>query len=751
MRNTQAPLLLPAAALFLGVAAALKLDLSAAWLAALALLGFAWRRRAGTAVAWVALGALLAAARVGDPSTRLTPETGRPIEARVRTLSPWASDEYGWTAPARLLSLSQGGKVGFPAEILNLRLPDPEAAPPAAGTTLRIRGYLSPPNRFANGLEVPPGRLRLSAESRLLISVDEPAGMLARLAAALRRPVERAFTAGAPAGSPGVALARALVLGDVSDLPEEWKRGLRLSGLYHLLSVSGVHVGLLGALVAAASAFFPRGVRLGLVLAALALYVLLVGPLPPLVRSAVMGALVVAALLAERPPALANALAAAVLLFLALDPKAVEDLSFVLSAAATAGLFFLAPAIASHLPVRLGRVRLGIAASLAAQIATLPWLLPRTFLLSPAAPLLNLLAVPWTGVFLAAAFTWTAVALISPAAAAWLVPLLDLLATPFGWPARLVPSALWLFPLALGTAAAWSLAICLGTALAGRGKGLRLAAAVAAALLVAWGAWRHRPPAHPEIAILDVGQGDAILVRDGARAVLVDGGGFARGDIGGRVLLPALLSLGVRHLGAVVMTHPDLDHAQGLVDVSAYLPVEEVWMGPNWPIEGLAGRLVSAVRGPKRLLWAGQCLKVGRWKLSVLHPEETDRHGENERSLMILAEVFGRKVLLTGDAEVWAEMRLLSCCEERFPVDVLKVAHHGSRSSTSESFLAAARPRLALISAGVANRYNHPSPVVLERLEEIGARILRTDRDGMVRVAVLPSGRMRIALPGAPK
>lgn len=749
MRNAHAPLLLPAAALFLGVAASTTLLLSTALLVALVLAGLAWRCRAGTAVAWIALGALLASARTGDRSPWLDP--GRPIEAQVRTVAPWTSDEYGWTAPARLLSLRQGRRLGFPGEILTLRLPDPDTAPPAAGATLRVRGYLSPPSRFANGLEVPPGRLRLSAESRLLVTVEDPAGPLARLAAALRRPVERAFTAAARPGSPGVALARALVLGDGSDLPEDWKRGLRLSGLYHLLSVSGVHVALLGALVAAASAFFPRGVRLGLVLAALALYVLLVGPLPPLLRSAVMGALVVAALLVERPPALANALAAAVLLFLALDPKAVDDLSFVLSAVATAGLFHLAPAIASRLPARLGKVGQGIAASLAAQIATLPWLLPRTFLLSPAAPLLNLLAVPWTGVFLAAAFAWTGVALVSPAAAAWLVPLLDLLAAPFGWPARLAPSPVWLFPVALGSVAAWSLALCLGLALAGRGRKIRSVAALAAALLVAWGAWRHRPPAHPEIAMIDVGQGDAILVRDGTRAVLVDGGGFLRGDIGGRVLLPTLLSLGVRRLDAVAMTHPDADHCAGLVDVSAYLPVGEVWMGPGWPADGCAGRLASSVRGPKRLLWAGQHLTVGRWKLSVLHPEETDRHGENERSLVVLAEAFGRKVLLTGDAEVWAEMRLLSCCEPLFPVDVLKVAHHGSKSSTSESFLAAARPRLALISAGVANRFHHPSPVILERLEESGARLLRTDRDGMIRLGVLPSGRMRITLPGTPK
>ncbi|HYN21444.1 MAG TPA: ComEC/Rec2 family competence protein, partial [Thermoanaerobaculia bacterium] len=253
-----------------------------------------------------------------------------------------------------------------------------------------------------------------------------------------------------------------------------------------------------------------------------------------------------------------------------------------------------------------------------------------------------------------------------------------------------------------------------------------------------------------ELAMIDVGQGDAILIRDGKRAVLVDGGGWRTGDLGGRVLLPALLAEGVRRLDAVVMSHPDRDHCGGLVDIAAYLLIDEIWMGPGWEPDGCAGRLASVPGARIRFLWAGQQEIVGRWTLRVLHPDPEERRGINERSLVIRAEALGRSFLLTGDIESWAEMKLLSCCEKEVRVDVLKVAHHGSKTSSTESFLDVARPRLALVSAGVNNLYHHPSPVILDRLAEHGIRVLRTDRDGLVLVR-LEEGRTRIELPGSPR
>jgi competence protein ComEC len=174
-------------------------------------------------------------------------------------------------------------------------------------------------------------------------------------------------------------------------------------------------------------------------------------------------------------------------------------------------------------------------------------------------------------------------------------------------------------------------------------------------------------------------------------------------------------------------------------------------MGTGWEARGCAGDLMRLPGARTRLLWAGQTAAVGRWKLRVLHPAPDERRGTNERSLVLRAEAFGRSALLTGDIESWAEFRLLSCCEREVQVDLLKVAHHGSKTSSTSSFLDSTRPRLALVSAGIRNLYHHPSETVLERFEERGIPLLRTDRDGMVLVRVKEDGSWRIETPGVPR
>lgn len=747
MKNN-APLFLPSLSLALGAWASFHLaSLSIPLLVGIAVLGLALRRQAGFCLAALAVGMIAAAVRhdlPGSPAAGF--DLDRPVEAVVRVSGHWApdspDDEPGWSAPAEVVRLRQDGLVARPELEVLLHLPGAEAPPPF-GTSLRLKAYLHRSSGFANRVPVEPGPWRIRVKSRSLMDVEAPPGPLAALSASIRGRVEEAYQAAGFDG-PGKALARALVLGDASAFPLEWKRGLRVTGLYHLLSVSGVHVALVAGAVWLLAGWLPRALRLTLMLAAIALYLLLVGPLPALVRAAVMGFLAVTALLAERPPAAVNALGWAVILLVLERPDVVLSVAFQLTVSATAGLLLLGPVLAERWS-RLPRWLAGpLAASVGAQLPTLPWALPRFHLLSPLAPLFNLPAVPWTGLALAASLLWTGVALISPQAAGALLPVLDFFAAPFSWPARTGPSVWLPVPLVLSPAAAWLLAILLGLLLFARLKLLSLAGL---ALLLSCNVPRDRGV---ELAMLDVGQGDAILLRDGKHAVLIDGGGWRTGDLGGRVLLPALLAEGVRSLDAVVMTHPDRDHCGGLVDIAAYLPIREVWMGPLWEPEGCAATLSSLPGIPVRIVWAGETGAVGKWSLRVLHPDRDEDRGTNERSLVIRAEALGRSFLLTGDIESWAEMRLLGCCEEEVRVNVLKVAHHGSKTSSTESFLDAAQPRLALISAGVKNLYHHPSPVILDRLSERRIRVLRTDRDGMVLFR-LDVGRMRIELPGAPR
>lgn len=757
-------MLLPAAALACGSLLALNLThLSLPLWTALAVLGLALRKSAGTCLAFLSLGVLVAVLRLDLPEK---PFQGihleRPVEAVVRVSGHWIPDrdeDGGWSSTARLLRVTQDRRVAEPLIDLILRIPGLEEPPPY-GASLRVKGYITRSAGFANRAAVPPGPWRLRVKSRLLMDLEAPPGRIASLSGSLRRRVDRAYRAAGPeseADHQGKALARALVLGDVSGLPLPWKRGLRVTGIYHLMSVSGVHVAFVAGAVWLLAGWLPRSVRLLLMLIAIALYLLLIGPLPPLVRSAVMGLLAVLALLAERPPSALNGLAWAVILLVLESPDIVQQLSFQLTVSATAGLLLLTPPLAKRwhrfLPLWLSGP---LAASVAAQLATIPWALPRFHNLSLLAPLLNLVAVPWTGLVLGFSLIWTILALISPGLAGFLLPVLDLLAAPFSWPANLRPEPWLTFPLLLSPWAAWGLAIGLGLLLFVRPQHILARFGVLTAGLLCTGACLWNPIAAgrgrgPELAMLDVGQGDSILLRDGDRAILVDGGGWETGDLGGRVLLPALLAEGVRKLDAVVMTHPDQDHCGGLIDIAGYLQVDEVWMGPGWEPEGCVERLTGLPGIRTRILSKGDEVALGRWRLTVLHPEADEHRGTNERSLVLRAEVLGRSFLLTGDIESWAEMRLISCCERQVRVDVLKVAHHGSKTSSSESFLDASRPRLALISAGVKNLYRHPSEIVLERLREHRVRALRTDRDGMVLVRVREGGRMRIEMPGMPR
>jgi competence protein ComEC len=753
LRN--APMLLPAAAFAAGTLLAFQVSyLPPALLVALAFAGLALGRRSGICIAFLAFGLLAAAVRLGLPGDPAAPLIrDRPVEAVLKVAGHWIPDDEGWSAPARIVRLRQGDRLTAPPIEVILHLPDPEELPPPFGATLRAKGYLVRSPELGNRIPSPAGPWRLRVKSRQLVEVESPPGALASLSGAIRRRVEQAYGAAGPESGEGRALARALVLGDVSGLPLAWKRGLRVTGVYHLMSVSGVHVALVAGLVWLLGGWLPRPLRLFLMLAAIVLYLLLVGPLPALVRSAVMGGLAALALLAERPPAAANALGWAVILLLLDQPDVALSPAFQLTVSATAGLLLLAPPLARRWQGRWfpARAAEAVAASVGAQLATLPWAIPRFHMLSPLAPLLNVPAVPWTGLALIASLAWTAVALVSPTLAGKLLPALDLLAAPFSWPSR-TPPEVWLpVPLALSPGAAWLIAAGLTVLLLlplRRSRTLLVTVLAALAVLCVL-AWPSRRP-DPELAMIDVGQGDSILLRDGDRAILVDGGGSRGGDIGGRTLLPALLGEGVSRLDALVMTHPDNDHCGGLVDIAAYLPVREVWMAPGWDHHGCAGRLLDLPGVRTRLLSRGNRLTLGRWRLTALHPAADDDGPVNERSLVLLAEANGRRALLTGDVERGAERELAECCARELRADLLKVAHHGSRTSSTETFLDAVAPRLALISVGVANVYHHPSPEVVERLGD-RSRVLRTDRSGEILVRFGADGRLRIETPGAPK
>jgi competence protein ComEC len=269
----------------------------------------------------------------------------------------------------------------------------------------------------------------------------------------------------------------------------------------------------------------------------------------------------------------------------------------------------------------------------------------------------------------------------------------------------------------------------------------------------------HRTDGSTRITVLDVGQGDAILVEGGRGGrMLIDGGPDP-----GRLLveLDRRLPPWDRRLDVVVLTHPHEDHVAGLALLLERFRVGRTYetgmRGPGPGYGAFARALAGSAAPPDGTLSTGSRIALDDIRFQVLWPDpgrvprEPPDGGRsiNDVSIVLLGEVAGRRFLLTGDVEDDVDPILTQ--RGLPPIDILKVAHHGSATASTTMFLAAVRPRLAIVSAGADNPYGHPARSTIERLAGTGARVLRTDADGSVAVTIGPDGTIAVASAGARK
>jgi competence protein ComEC len=750
MDSSPAPAVLPSCAFAAGIGAHLLLarPASVAQAAALGALGLCLGHRAGRALACAAAGALVAL--LGTPAA--LPGAGAVAAATGRVCEPWSERPGTWSGTLCLERLAWPGGLVVAAGRARLRVELPRSlGPPPWGAGLRVRGPLVRAPGFANERAGPPGPLRLRVKSVRFLELERPPGPVARLGGRVRAIARRPFEAPGRAERPGLALARALVLGEAAALGESWQRALRRCGLAHLVAVSGFNVSLVALFAGAAGAWLPRPARLGTVGVAVAVYVLAVGPSPSVLRASLMALLALGGLALGRVPRARQGLALALVACLALAPELCRDPGFQLSFSATAGLLGLAPRWAERWSGVLPKpIALPAAAALAAQVAALPWSVAAFGDWSPLAPLFNLAAGPWSALALAGSLVWTILALVAPRGVGDLAArALDPLTLPLDALAALPPSAL----VATAWPGGWASGLALALMLAALAEGGRWRRAAALALLAAVTSGHGRSGGGLyEAVFVDVGQGDATLLTQGGEAILIDGGGAPGYDLGGRVLLPLLADRGITGLRLAVLSHPDRDHCLGLADLAAQFSIQEVWAPAGVPgtacLAALERRSRSGVRRPV----AGQRFERAGFELEVLHPGRGPLPaGDNRSSLVLRASAGGRRLLFTGDLDGAGEEALVRRARSRLGADLLKVAHHGSAGSSTSVFLAAVRPRLAVVSAGANNPFGHPAGSVLERLEEHRVRVLRTDRDGEVAVRWRASGPWRLRLPGSPR
>jgi len=280
-------------------------------------------------------------------------------------------------------------------------------------------------------------------------------------------------------------------------------------------------------------------------------------------------------------------------------------------------------------------------------------------------------------------------------------------------------------------------------------RSLILTAAVSGTGMVLLLALSIMPRQHTMVSFPDVGQGDSSLIElSSGKTILIDAGGTRdnRFDIGRRVVAPFLWNRGIRQLDLVVLSHPHPDHMNGLGFLLDKFPVKEIWThrhDPELPGYGDLNRLIAEKHIPHRMLSAGDGpVMMGSSEVSILHPDATspayDRKtyvAENNRSLVLQIRDRGKVFLFPGDIgerveDTLLENQLIERC------DILKVPHHGSPSSSSELFVAAAHPAIAVMTVGADNPYHHPADEVIARYEGVGSQICRTDKDGAITISL---------------
>ena len=736
-------------------------------------------RRLAPGFAAAALGAGLVAARLAA-GIALAPGAAGAVPVAASGTSTWHAtvEAAHLTKGHQLATIDVAGTNGATQLTCSATMPaDPRLV---AGDRIAWTGRVEPlgDTDYDRYLAAQDIAAKCEADAFTVTAHDRsPAGWLEQFRQASGDAIQRVVPE--PAGG----LAAAILIGLRDRVDRDVAASFTTAGVSHIVAISGWNIAVVSATLAALlrrrTRRRPRAV---LTAAAVVGYTLFAGASASVVRAAVMSLVALATLESGRGARVSVGLSWAAALMIVAEPSAITDIGFLLSAAATAGLIAWATPLTHWLDDRAPRlpqsIRESLGVSMAAQLATLPLVLAAFGRLALIAPAANLAAVPLVppamGLGLVALVAgWfsmlgghaTVCGLVALPATLLLTVLIDLVgffaALPGANETLAPPWSLVLAALAAAGLVPIDRSIAAGAkARAARPKPAlgssrtppgrpvgRAVGAVCLTAVVAVTVFANRPNGEFHVVVLDVGQGDAILL-EGNRGgrILVDGG-----PDGVLLLhdLDAQIPSWDRRLDAIVLTHPHDDHVTGLVSVLDRYRVGTAYES-GWPSDTPEYRAWRASLASRQIrldrLSTGSIMRLDDATLRVLWPDDgrirspgldadaTDNRKTNDASVVLLGQYEDRRFLLTGDAEDDVDPLLLARGLPR--VDLLKVAHHGSATATSAALLDALRPAVAVISVGADNKYGHPNAGTLARLSSVSARIWRTDQSGTVDVAL---------------
>jgi len=772
------------AALAAQAGAPLPVEISCVAFAAVAVAGA--RRRPAVAALSAGIALVLLSAAVGSvtappPGEAAAPESGR--------------------HEAVVLSVGTPGD-GLQRVVVELRAPDagqhvyawlPRYPPVFAGDVIRLTGAIEPApatGDFADYLA--RSGIAFTLRARTLDHVGADGSPLAALEG-LRRATAALIATALPEPQAGLATAMAIGLRDL--VSRDVAADFRAAGLSHVVAISGWHITLIGAVVSGALGALTRRRRSAIVLCVVAAYAILAGASPSVLRAAIMACVVLVARESGRRGGASAALSLTTLAMLVADPATIADAGFQLSVVATAGLLAWASRLrdwlGDHAPQATPAWLLeALGVSLAAQAATLPLTLLDFERVSLVSPLANLLIAP----LVAPSMLLTVIALVVGALIGIGLPALLFapltLACSLGIGAMIeiahvcasLPFATLDVPppynyVAAAVAAVLVAGIARRSGRTGAAKVERVerpsasgpsrrfvgaagSVSLCVLLLLVNGS---RPDGRLHVTVLDVGQGDAILLQgpDGGR-MLIDAGPDPDRLL---TLLDQRVPVWDRRLDLVVLTHPHEDHVGGLALLLERYRIADIvepgMLGPG-PSDAAYREELARQGRATRVVAAGDRLWLDGIRLDIDWPpprsvprEPPDSGNEiNDASIVLELHFGARDMLFPGDAEEEVDPQLLAAglAQRLGPqLDVLKVAHHGSRTATTEALVEALRPRIAIISVGADNDYGHPAPETIARLEGNGAQVFRTDLDGSVEISTNGTDLLAHAEHGRPQ
>jgi competence protein ComEC len=649
---------------------------------------------------------------------------------------------------------------------------EPSVCPLAYGMTLLVRGSISAPPAERNPGEFSLRRYYETMGIAGVLTVEGFAGIVIRDSSGgawfMRTcvyPVRASILRRAGEILPGQEgeFLKDLLLGERSGISGETKEAFIDAGVAHVLAVSGYRVLVVAGMLMTALTLFRVPPRIGPFIAAPALlfYMVLALGHPPVVRGTVMALVFILGGLVQRRTSSRNALGVAALLVLGSDSRQLFDAGFQLSFGAVLAILYFMPPLRGPIagPERrgfivrtFGWIARSILLSVIVSLGTLPITAACFGRVSLVGVVTNIAVVPATGAGMILGTLALGGGLVSPVLGASYAAadgvLLDWTIRFSEFAASLPFASLETSRFGLWEAIPWYGAI----GLAAHWRNRRMAARFLILLLAGLNALVFLRPdpgtsrGFLRVSMIDVGQGDAIFVEfPGGETLLVDTGPLTlAGDAGKRTIAPFLKRKGIGAIDILVITHPDADHCGGAASIIRSFPVRRVIESDAGGSTAVYASYHAAARArgsPLSLVRRGETISAAECaRVYVLWPGSTRAasHGSsrgvtsNNESIVFKLVYGGVSFLFTGDAERDSETALISSFGSFLGSTVLKVAHHGSDSGTSQEFLDVVRPAVALVSVGLHNRFRHPSPALLGRLDGAGARVLRTDREGAV-------------------